>query len=522
MSSNLWRWMFVAPAVFLAACITRPVEKPPVREQEQTNIHSPLFLDKDVDMLFMIDNSNSMDGEQKLLASQFPKLIEGLRSSKLGPSGCTTNCRIPNVHIGVITSDLGAGNYNLPSCETAGGDGGKLIYQPKVKTGCATPKDKYISYTDGTSNVTDTSTTDEVTKVKNAFSCIAEVGTGGCGFEHQLESAKKALDENVNPGFLRNDPKNNKDALLVVVLITDEDDCSAQNTKLFDPAQTGLTDPLGPLTSFRCFEFGITCDVNSRTTYGTRKNCVPKTGSGAYLYDPQRYIDFFKAVKKGPTGAAAPTRIIVAAITGPTDRIEVGTDGSYPTLKASCSSSLGEAAPSVRIKAVIDGLGDQGQMNSICAGDFSTALKKLADLIVANLGAMCLKSPALTAGNSVVCQKGDVLSTKDSSKVCKESCLDKADCNIYEVSASSGSETEIDQCPTAIFNNASSKDCGSSCPCWRIVKSTECKVENGSSPYALEILRKGEAAKGTYAKISCLTSPYKWGDDTFAGLNQCI
>jgi hypothetical protein len=520
-SSRSLRTLSLVPVLALAACITRPVEKAPCKEFVVTPVQAPLFLDKDVDLLFMVDNSNSMADKQKLLVKEFPGLIEGLRSSKFGPSGCTTNCRIPNVHIGVVTSDLGAGNYDLPSCETQGGDGGKLIYQPRVNTGCAVPKDKWISYNEGTTNVTGSSSSDPVQQVKDAFSCIARVGDTGCGFEHQLEAAKKALDENVNPGFLRNDPKTNKDALLVTVLITDEDDCSAQNTKLFDPAQTGLTDPLGPLTSFRCFEFGITCDVNSRTTIGTRKNCVPKTGTGAYLYDPQRYIDFFKKVKKGPDGSAAPTRALVAAITGPTDRVEVGVDGSTPTLKASCSSSQGDAAPAIRIKSVIDGLGDQGESHSICAGEFATVFKKLSEEIVASLGALCLKAPALTEENALVCQAGDSISSKDPAKKCAATTLEQAACAVSELSASTGASTDIEQCPTEVFENASSKDCGSTCPCWRLVKSTECKPENGSSPYAIEILRKGEAPKGTYARFSCLSSPYKWGDEASTTSGQC-
>jgi len=107
--------------------------------------------------------------------------------------------------------------------------------------------------------------------VKTAFQCIAKLGTQGCGYEHSLESARRALDpqSNINPGFLRDD------AFLAIVFITDEDDCSARNPQLFDPTQAALTDPLGPLTSFRCFEFGITCDINDRNKMGPRHNCVP-------------------------------------------------------------------------------------------------------------------------------------------------------------------------------------------------------------------------------------------------------
>ena len=45
------------------------------------------------------------------------------------------------------------------------------------------------------------------------------------------------------------------------MLITDEDDCSApDDTDLFDPSQTLVTDPLGPIDSYRCNEFGHLCD----------------------------------------------------------------------------------------------------------------------------------------------------------------------------------------------------------------------------------------------------------------------
>jgi hypothetical protein len=478
-----------------------------------------------LDLLFMIDNSNSTDGATMLLTQQFPKLVEGLRSSRLGPAGCTSKtCRLPNLHIGIITSDLGAGSYSLPSCETAGGDGGKLVHEPRIQTGCAVPKDKWISYVEGTSNVIDASTTDELKKVENAFSCIGRVGTAGCGFEQPLESIMKALDPNINQGFLRNDPKNLRDALLAIVLLTDEDDCSAQNTKLYDPSQTGLKDPLGPLTSFRCFEFGITCDVNSRTTYGPRKDCVPTTGSEAYLYDPKRYIDFLKGVKKRGDGTPAPDRLLLFAIAGATKPVAVGSDGSYPTLRASCSSSLGEANPGIRIKAVTDGLGDQGFFESICAGDFSAYLAKIASLLGSKIGApLCMRAPVLTEGGGIVCRVGEPLSEADASKVCEESCLDQAACSVEELTddGTGGDRTKIQKCPSALFSDPSSRSCGASCPCWRLVPFSDCKPENGSSPYALEILHGSPSARGSSVRYSCVSSTAAWGSGAFAALPRC-
>src|SRR5205814_6970206 len=85
-----------------------------------------------------------------------------------------------------------------------------------------------------------------------------------CGFEHQIASPARALGANLggwkggspmeNNGFLRDE------AFLAVILLTDEDDCSAPvDSDLFDTKQNSLSDPYGPLASFRCNEFGHLC-----------------------------------------------------------------------------------------------------------------------------------------------------------------------------------------------------------------------------------------------------------------------
>ncbi|MBU0611790.1 MAG: hypothetical protein KKI08_28195, partial [Armatimonadetes bacterium] len=287
----------------------------------------PQSIEKDVDLLFMIDNSGSMEQEQELLRRQFPKLIEALRSPKLGN-------QIPNVHIGVVSSDLGAGQYGLPSCEVSGGDGGKLQNTPRL-AGCTGPSDPWISYIDGVTNIPGCSG-DPVECVKSAFGCIAQLGILGCGFEAQLESARRALDPklNINPGFIR------PNAFLAVVFVTDEDDCSARDPQLFDPQQQGLTDPLGPLTSFRCFEFGIQCNINDRNKVGERTNCVPAFD---WLFSVDDYIKFFGTLKPSKD------RIIMAAIAGPLEPVVVGKDGPNPSLKPSCQTADGFAVPPIRI-----------------------------------------------------------------------------------------------------------------------------------------------------------------------------
>ena len=308
---------------------------------------------KDVDVLFMIDNSNSMEQEQQNLIANFPKLI-----SKLDGFGF-------DYRVGIVSADLGAGSYSLPSCEVKDGDGGKLLNKPRVP-GCTPPTDPWIEKIGGKTNVPGGD-------VSAAFSCIAALGTGGCGFEAQLESVHRALEPATNPGFVR------QNAGLAIVYITDEDDCSAEDTTLFDPVQQGLSDPLGPLTSFRCFEFGITCDVNGRTP-GVRKSCAP---GGKHLFPISRYVSQLRALK--PAG-----QVLVSAIAAPTEPVEVAVEGLNPMLKASCQSVNGAGVPPIRIASLLAEFGTSS-LTSICETDFGPALTKLGDLVASTISlAWCL------------------------------------------------------------------------------------------------------------------------------------
>ena len=71
-----------------------------------------------------------------------------------------------------------------------------------------------------------------------------------------------------------------------VVFIADEDDCSFQSSTLLGPESAAL----GPLQSFRCTRFGVTCDVggtspDTMNQVGTKDQCHPTAGS-AYLFCP--------------------------------------------------------------------------------------------------------------------------------------------------------------------------------------------------------------------------------------------
>ena len=70
----------------------------------QTDITVLVKPTRELDILFMVDNSPSMDTKQEALAKTFPAMFKVLETMEGG---------LPDLHIGVISSDLGAGGGEL-------------------------------------------------------------------------------------------------------------------------------------------------------------------------------------------------------------------------------------------------------------------------------------------------------------------------------------------------------------------------------------------------------------------------
>jgi hypothetical protein len=264
-----------------------------------------------VDILFVVDNSNSMLEEQKSLSASFPKLIQRIEAIK--PP-------IKSYHVGVISTDIGAGPYSGPlmgPCKP-GGDEALLQHSPQ-KSGCAAAYPRYLE--------------GPAAALAADFGCIAELGVGGCGYEQQMEAALRALTaQPQNNGFMR------QNAPLAIIFITDEDDCSAKDDKLFNPDDRSL----GPYPG----------------------RCVTHT---SLLHPVSRYVQAFKALK------AKPERVVVAAITGPPGPVTV--DPVKGTVEPVCSSpEFGTATPGNRFKALTDGFGERGVLESLCQGDLAAPL----------------------------------------------------------------------------------------------------------------------------------------------------
>ena len=171
------------------------------------------------------------------------------------------------------------------------------------------------------------------------------------------------------------------------MILSDEDDCSAAGGQLFDPSQTSMDSPLGPLTSYRCFEFGVVCSQNQRDVTGPRSNCVPREDPGALLYPVSRYTGFVESLKTGPG------KLVVAAITGPVvnNGVVVSMDTeSHPSVQPSCLSGSDGATPAIRTRAFVRHFNsifamDHWAFQSICAADYTLPLSKVGFAIQARL-----------------------------------------------------------------------------------------------------------------------------------------
>jgi hypothetical protein len=295
---------------------------------------------------------------------------------------------MPNLHLAVISADMGAGDGSIAGCDSRGGDMGILQYTPRG-TCTASPLTAgatYLSNVGGQANYTG--------DISAAFSCLAQLGDTGCGFEHQFASVLRALGADGAPapaesqGFLR------RDALLAIIMLTNEDDCSARpGVMLFDTgSNTNLASQLGPPANFRCNEFGHVCNGmplprkapgGDVTATVPLQNCVASECGGA-VTPVAEFVARIKALKAAPA-----SEIVMAAITGPVTPYVVGwknpstnDTGPWPVIAHSCTAADGSFGdPGVRIAQAVSAFGANGLLSSLCEASFGPALQQIAQRI---------------------------------------------------------------------------------------------------------------------------------------------
>jgi hypothetical protein len=352
---------------------------------------------------------------------------------------------VSDLHLGVVSTDmglpgvpgranLGCGDDSRPMGDdgvlrTAGNPGSAagLVCQPAYPPFLAFQRTGDAA-TDGTAQAA----------LAQAFACVSSLGTGGCGFEMQLESMLRGLwpsnnmlpggvtppsfadgrpfidntmsgkgaPEGPNTGFLRS---SGEPSLLAVVVVTDEEDCSSHNMGHFVPEnflQAG--DPLKNVS------LNIRCHNEALRLGAFPQGDAARDNGQANLYATSRYAQALRALRPGNESL-----IVFAAITGvPTDLADMQTnidfsnpsarDAYYdgilndprmietvdpntltgnPNLIPSClrmipgSDVPQRAYPPRRFVKLAKELGENSVVQSICQDDFTPAIDTLLERI---------------------------------------------------------------------------------------------------------------------------------------------
>lgn len=376
-----------------------------------------------LDMLFMVDDSGSMREEQVALRSQFPNMIRALTTGDLDDDGVVDFIPVSDLHLGVVSSDMGlVGIQGVPGCDGLGDDGilndvGNRAADATLT--CLPTYPRFLSFQ---------TTVDDPAVVAGDFTCLATLGTEGCGFEQQLESVLKALTPSNDPdirflgdvngfgqlghgdvenaGFDRNS-RFTGPSVLAIVLVTDEDDCSAVDTHLFTP-DTYL-DPADPV-------------------YGTPLNlrCVQHQG---FLYAIDRYYAGFRKRRAG-----SESQVVFASIVGvPPDlvapnvlgainwtdatardafyqgllddpRMQYTINATADNIEPSCETTAGRAYPPRRIVELARRFGPTSAVQSICQDDFAPAMDAIVRHVSRSLGNGCITGLQTRTNGLVDCQ----------------------------------------------------------------------------------------------------------------------
>ena len=459
----------LAALTTLVGCLDRSVSAIEPHTDPQVNKVIDIKQERDVDILFVIDNSGSMGDEQTSLVNEFPGFMAELSTIAGG---------LPNVHIGVVSSNVGAGPFTGwgPACPVDGDDG--VLQNRPRQTGCSPPAGHFISDVekDGKRERNYSGTLEET------FKCVAELGTDGCGFEHHMESMARALDGSrpENAGFLR------PGALLAVVFIADEDDCSASDGALFDDdaATNSATSTLGP-RPLRCTEWAISCDgANLPRSAGSYDECAPRESS-PYFEHPRKYADFLRSLKPG-----RPELVLLGGIFGPTAEFQIGGEGTNMHLLPSCgsdplTSDTGDGAvPPIRFRALFEEFAaDKTIRTSICDDNLSAALELIGKHIGDELPDTCL---------SVDVRDDDLRDDLPGLQL---------ECAVSETR--DGVETTLPRCKLLDQPGAPAVDPASRLPCWYVAESDRC-TDPDDSGLALEIARNPADPIGDAVIANCV------------------
>jgi hypothetical protein len=417
---------------------------------EETDMYISVAPVRQLDLVFMIDDSPSMAPKANKLAEQFPKLLATLKDPNDG--------RYPDLRVAIIDSDLGTGGaYSSGACGQSAsqgtsifnGDLGNFQMRGAAACGAATDRLWLDYYPKGNSP-----SYDPTLDMSQVFGCLAgNLGALGCGQEHQLQSFELALvaqtlhqsqSGGLQNTFLR------QNAYLGLVILSDEDDCSAATNDGLFGAKPELR---GESSSLRCATRAHQCngvnltdappgyptsagfearfaDCTARTdacpnpTDGNAQTDTSGPTACSPLKDVHHLADEIKALKPDPdnqivvagifgwprldaTGRAdmANAKYKIDLVPGPGPEDIDNQQGPVWDVWPVCydpdhepadptkydADAWGHGAKGgLRISAFIDEFGMNGLKSSICERDLTRAMWPFGDTIAKKLQNLCI------------------------------------------------------------------------------------------------------------------------------------
>ena len=392
----------------------------------------PLTLVDALDVLLVIDNSGSMATEQMRLSAELDRFIRilslGDRAPELPAEKDRSNTLryfnpVKSLHLGIVTTNVGGIDDPFGDGEAINacrhlGDAGKLQNGTMVAQAGVTAntslRQEFESYAPGEVVLpADPSCAIEpgprylefvpaaavnAEEVITRFRCTARVGVRGCAFEQPFEAMMRALPPpadaqghwsyppgarnhlNIERGHLYNAGFLRENALLAVLHISDEDDCSINfgaGKQLFDNTPNSEAEMMfGKKINLRCGLFGHD----------------PKL-----TWPVEHYAEYLRALKPGH-----PERVLFSAIVGvPQDAAGLSHDdllarpdmnfveeGDSGLWRPSCvrtdpmnPARPDKAIPPRRFVQLAKLLGERASLHSICADNYGPVLASLIDRV---------------------------------------------------------------------------------------------------------------------------------------------
>ncbi len=461
----------------------------------------------EVDILFVLADWAQTE-EQTKLYDQIPLFLQVLEQL---PSP-------PNLHIAVVTADMGAPGDQVGQGGACTATGDAAVFQNRARGLCTD-----TTLTSGATFVSDDGggNSNFTGQLSSVLQCIALVGDSGCGIPQPLAAMDHALGaDNVvngaptppaaNAGFLR------PEAYLAVVFLSNQDDCSAPaNTQLFslNGGQQNLTNPLGPLTNYRCNQFGHLCkdpaaqnpsallmpplnppsDAHGSPTAPTLDltSCQDDDTGNGMLTPVAKFVADIKALKPDPD-----SQILVASISAPPTPYTVAwvpaTDGQntqpgelWPQIEHSCGAGgADDVNPEATMNPTDGSFGDPGVRLAAFVGGFhDSLLASICDAsYAASMQATATKIGQLFANGG--CLTGTIQQTASALPNCQV---------VAQVASDAGATKSV------TYQNCLEN--GNLPPCWSLTPATTCNGE--------ELLVNGDpTAPFTSVTVSCQVCKY--------------